>query len=172
MNKVKVVADANGAIISQSPNNPEYGSIRVEQNAVTLGRWANVSNRTAWIQGTIEALNQAVKHYKLKAGSELDGKIVIKEQFMPFYEGQAAKTYGDSGFPCLLDGAEIYRQAYYTTDMNDQDELIMHNNQQDYRQQNSTNQENSKIVAATETEAFDVEEYDLDAEPAEVVFEL
>ena len=99
MNKVKVIADANGSIITQNQNNPEYGYIRVEQGAVNLGRWANVENRVAFIQGTMENLSTAVSLMGLKANKELDGKIVIKEQFTPFYEGQARKTYGDSVSP-------------------------------------------------------------------------
>ena len=172
MNKVKVIADANGSIITQNQNNPEYGYIRVEQGAVSLGRWANVENRVAFIQGTMENLSTAVNLMGLKANKELDGKIVIKEQFMPFYEGQTCKTYGDSGFPCLQDGAEIYRQTYYTTDLNDSDVRIEHNNQEDYREHRATTTSNSEIVAATSKEAFDVEDLDVTAEVEEEIFEL
>ena len=34
--KIKVVADQQGSIISISPNNPEWGSIRIEQRTVSF----------------------------------------------------------------------------------------------------------------------------------------
>ena len=172
MNTVNVIADANGAIISQSKNNPEYGSIRVEQNAVTFGRWVNLSKRVAFIQGTMEALQAAVSQLNLTTGSTIPGRIVIKEQFTPFYEGQSPKTFGDSGFPCLLDGAEIYRQTYFTNSNEDQDELIQHNNVADYREHLASLENNSKMIAAEVEEAFDVEELSVEAELSEEIFEL
>lgn len=172
MNTVKVVADANGAIIMQSKNNPEYGSIRVEQNAVKFGRWVNLERRVAFIQGTMEALQTAVKELNLKADSTIEGRIIVKEQFTPFYEGQSPKTFGDSGFPCLLDGAEIYRQTYFTTDSHDVDEFITHNNTEDYRNHMASTESNNKMIAAEVEEAFDVEDLNANIELGEEIFEL
>ena len=82
MNKVTVAADKNGNVIGISPNNPEYGWIRVEQNARVINDrgWLRNSKRSALIKGKVEDL--VASNYK--EGEEITGKIIVIESHDPF----------------------------------------------------------------------------------------
>ena len=56
--KVTVVADDNGNVIRQSQNNPDYGYVRVTQDAVQYGvnGWVNRKSRSALILGLMDDL--------------------------------------------------------------------------------------------------------------------
>lgn len=152
--KVKVIADKYGSIISVSPNNPEYGYIRVEQvaNVINSEGWLRKTRRTALIKGTIKDLEDA----KFEKGQELPGKIVVIESFKPFYAqnpDRDLKIAGDSGVVCRVDDQPIYRQTFYTPDENAKDELIMHNNGDEIREVNAATRALS-ILSPREEEAL------------------
>lgn len=126
---VMIMADVTGAVIGVSNNNPEFGYIRVQQVARTIGKggWFRFSKRSALLKGTMEDLKAA----NFKDGDILPGQIVIKESLTPFYAEDSdkhIKRAGDGGPVCTLDDQPIYRDSIYTTNMNDEDELIEHNN--------------------------------------------
>ncbi len=134
MGKVTVVADKNGNLISVSPNNPEYGWIFVEQTIpqYSQGWLRNVTLKTR-IMGKVKDFTEG-GYFK---GQTLPGKIVVKESFQPFNTenpDSTLKIAGDTGIPCRFDDQPIYRQTFYTTNVNDQDELIMHNNTEEIRE--------------------------------------
>ena len=60
-NKVKVVSDSNGNVINVSEKSPEYGYVRVEQNATTIGNngWLRLTKRSSLIKGKVEDLVKA-----------------------------------------------------------------------------------------------------------------
>lgn len=133
-NPVIVVADPTGAVIGISDNNPEYGYIRVQQvsRKISKGGWFNWTKKSALLKGKIEDLREA----KFEEGDILPGKIVIKESLEPFYADDPdkhLKKAGDSGVVCTLDDQPIYRESIYTTNMDDEDELIEHNNSDDIK---------------------------------------
>ena len=133
--KVKVTADQHGNIIGVYKNNPEYGYVRVEQEMTVINQqgWLRKTKRSGFIKGEVEMLQQ-VKFYE---GQELPGKIVVKESHEPFNQenpDQNLKIAGDTGVICRVDDTPIYRESYYTTDTNAQDELISHNNTDEIRQ--------------------------------------
>jgi hypothetical protein len=135
MNKVTVTADQNGNIIGVSQNNPEYGYVRVEQNVTQIDQrgWLKNVKRSTLIKGTVADLTAS----KLKAGSEIPGKIVVIESLTPFNQENPErdlKIAGDSGIVCRIDDQPIYRQTFYTPDVNASDELIMHNNTDEIRE--------------------------------------
>ena len=103
---VKVVAHPEtGAIITPSTKNPEWGTFRVDAENVSMENGIlNLSKRSAFIRGKIEQLNQL----GLKAGQTLPGKIVKKESFEPFYEGQQAKINPSNGETVLTNGRPSY----------------------------------------------------------------
>ena len=83
MSKVRVIADKNGNVINVSQNNPEYGSIRVEQEVAIINNtgWVKNVRRVAFINGKVEDL--ASLNYT--ADQEIKGKIeetiqTIKDQ--------------------------------------------------------------------------------------------
>lgn len=161
---VKVVADENGMIIRQSKNNPDYGYVVLNQartsiqsnptNIKNVG-WVKTQNVSTLIKGTMEEL----KLFGFKKDTVLPGKIVIKESTTPFSEenpDQHLKIAGSTGIVCCVDGEPIYRVTYYTTDLNEQDEYVQHDNVDAIRQANSSSLEQS--VNNTELEEMEEEE--------------
>jgi hypothetical protein len=134
-NKVTVTADQNGNIIGVSQNNPEYGYVRVEQNVTQIDQrgWLKNVKRSTLIKGTVADLTAS----GFKAGTQLPGKIVVIESLTPFNTDNPErdlKIAGDSGIICRIDDQPIYRQTFYTPDVNAGDELIMHNNTDEIRE--------------------------------------
>jgi hypothetical protein len=135
MNKVTVAADKNGNVIGVSPNNPEYGWIRVEQNARVISDrgWLRNSKRSALIKGKVEDL--VASNYK--EGEEITGKIIVIESHDPFNPenpDRDIKLAGDTGVICRVDDQPIYRQTFFTPNINAQDELIMHTNTEEIKE--------------------------------------
>jgi hypothetical protein len=135
MSKVVVTADTNGNVIGISKNNPEYGYVRVEQNVTQVNDrgWLRNVKRSALIKGKVNDLVEA----GLTAGKELNGKIIVVESFQPFNPenpDRDLKIAGDTGIICRVDDEPIYRQTFYTTNVNAVDELIMHTNAEEIRE--------------------------------------
>ena len=125
MSKVRVVADKKGNIIGQSTNNPEYGYIRVQQQTIQINDqgWLKSVRRSALIKGKMEDLISA----DYKEGSEIPGKIIVVESLVPFNElnpDRDLKIAGDTGIICRIDDEPIYRQTFYTANINAFDEFI------------------------------------------------
>jgi len=138
---VKVVADKLGNIIGMSQNNPEYGFVRVEQNVMVINHqgWLRNAKRYALIKGKVKDLLDA----EFKDGLELPGKIVVHESLRPFNldnPERDLKIAGETGIICRVDDQPIYRQTFYTTNMNATDELIDHDE--------SCRQEIKEVLAA------------------------
>jgi hypothetical protein len=135
MSKVVVTADGNGNVIGVSQNNPEYGYIRVEQNAIQINDegWLRRSKRSALIKGKVEDL----KYCDYKPGQELSGKIIVVESLIPFNPNNPDKDLklaGETGIVCRLEDEPIYRQTFYTTNENAYDEFIMHTNSDEIKE--------------------------------------
>lgn len=133
--KVRVTADKHGNVISVSPNNPEYGWIRVEQTATQINDrgWLRNAKRSAFIKGKVEDL----KASSYKEGTEINGKIVVIESLIPFDSNNPErdlKIAGDTGVICRIDDQPIYRQSFFTTNLNAYDELITHTNTDEIRE--------------------------------------
>ena len=135
MSKVVVSADQNGNVIGVSKNNPEYGYVRVEQTTTQINEqgWLKNVKRSALIKGLVQDLVEA----GFREGKEMQGKIVVRESLIPFNPenpDRDLKIAGDTGVICRIDDQPIYRQAFYTTNDNAQDQLIMHNNTNEIRE--------------------------------------
>lgn len=150
--KVKVTSDQDGNVINVSKN-PEFGYIRVEQRAPIINQdgWLRISKRSCLIHGKIDDLVEA----GYSKDQELPGRIVVKESFDPFNNvnpDRDIKMAGDTGVICRVDDQPIYRQTFYTTDSNAQDELIAHTNTDEIREvleaQRQMSNLTSKLAAA------------------------
>lgn len=135
MGKVVVTADKNGNVIGVSENNPEYGYVRVEQTGSFINDqgWLRVSRRSALIKGLVKDLVET----GFTEGQELEGKIIVVESLNPFNAenpDRDLKIAGETGVVCRIDDQPIYRQSFYTTNPNNQDQLIMHNNGDEIRE--------------------------------------
>lgn len=133
MSKVKVFADEFGSVVFISPNNPEYGYIRVEQDCPVFNSkgWFDFKKRCAIIPGRTQDLKRAVESNFFVAGKELPGKIVVREQLEPLMESNpdfGLKRAGNNGPVLLFEDQMIYRRAFYTENMNETDVLIQHTN--------------------------------------------
>jgi hypothetical protein len=133
-NTVKVVTCRNESseLIGISPNNSDYGFIRIESTdmaQIGAGGWINTNKRSTLIKGKISDLTSWVKSNSIKVGTEFAGKIVVKEQAgTPFYEGQQPKRAGADGEILHKDGMPIFRQTEFTLDMTAHDVLVKHDN--------------------------------------------
>jgi hypothetical protein len=146
-NFVNVVTDDMGNLIIPSSNNEEYGYIRVEQKAGTINSegWAKVSKRSAIIKGKIEDLKQ----FGFQKDKSIPGKIIIKESFVPFNiinPERDLKYAGNTGIVCRVDDQPIYRQSFFTTDLNQTDDLIAHNNSDEIREAQVTSKSMSSLI--------------------------
>lgn len=125
MNFVTVASDSLQNVINVSEN-PEYGFIRVVQKLPKfVNGWIKFEVRSALIHGTIEDL----KMLDYRKDQVLQGKIVVKESLKPFNEknpDRNLKIAGKTGVILRVDDQPIYRQTFYTTNMDEKDELIQH----------------------------------------------
>lgn len=146
MSKVVVTADINGNIIGVSQNNPEYGYVRVEQVARTINDegWLRISKRSALIKGKVEDLEEV----NFTEGQELPGQIIVVESLQAFNEenpDRDLKIAGDTGVICRVDDQPIYRQTFYTSNKEAQDQLIMHSNKQEIKEVQAANSSISSL---------------------------
>ena len=143
--KVKVTADELGNVITPTAN-PEIGYIKLEQKSnIINGNWIKNQRKTCLIFGKFEELQD----FGFKKDDELDGNIIIEESFIPFNENNAEKEMkmaGSTGIPCLLDGQPIYRRQRYTTNLNETDILIQHNNTAQIKEAIEANKELNLIL--------------------------
>lgn len=119
-NQVKVTAK-EGQVVIASENKPEYGYIRVEaKNTSMENGWIQEQTRSALIRGKVESL----KSLGFKEGSTMFGKIYVKESFTPFSPNQKPKINPSTGEIVTNNGSPVYRESYFTSDMNKADELL------------------------------------------------
>lgn len=119
-NNVKVTAK-EGKIFIASTKNPEFGYFRVESSNTSMENgWIQTSTRSALIRGKMADLTKL----NLKEGQELAGKIIIKESNTPSYDGQPSKINPSTGEEMTHNGNPVYRESFFTTDANAQDELL------------------------------------------------
>lgn len=129
MSKVRVIGDDKGNVINISQNNPEYGYIRVQQETIQVNErgWLKAVTRSALLKGKVEDLEKA--GYTIN--TVLPGKIIVVESLTPFNQQNPEKNMkiaGSTGVVCRIDDQPIYRETFYTTNVNAYDEFISHNN--------------------------------------------
>ena len=129
MEKVVVVGDDKNNIIIQSSNNPQYGGIRVLQ--VTRQKDSKGFLKTIKRYAFINALMEELLKLNCKVGQEIDGKIVIIESLIPFNTedpDKHLKVAGSTGVVFTLNNQPIYKKTYFTQEMDEKDQFIMHDN--------------------------------------------
>lgn len=110
-----------GSVITKNENKPEFGTIRVDQEFVSMEKgFVNISKRSAFLAGKYEGL-QALG---LSEGETLPGQIIRKESFTPMFEGQSAKINPSTNEKVLINGKETYFQDEYTEDASAKDVLL------------------------------------------------
>lgn len=127
--KVKVTANEKGEVVVPSPNNPQFGYVRVQQERAVTDEngWIRVKVLTALVPGTVSDLNKL----GWVNGQLVSGNIVIREQLMPFNKRNPErdlKVAGDTGIVCKVGDQPIYRNTFYTTNLTVEDTVIAHTN--------------------------------------------
>lgn len=128
-NQVVVKADDHGNVVGVSKNNPEYGYVKIQQSTVQINDqgWLRPVVRTALIKGKVEDLVNC----NFQPDQILPGKIIVRESLVPFNQDNPdrdLKIAGDTGIVCRVNDEPIYRQTFYTQNVNAVDEFIMHTN--------------------------------------------
>lgn len=119
---VKVTAK-DGQVVIASENKPEFGYVRVEQITTSFdGGWANRRKKSALIRGKVDELKQ----FGWKEGQALPGHIVTVESTVEPYPGADPKINPQTGEILTHNGEAIYRESFYTTNMQKVDELLQH----------------------------------------------
>lgn len=116
-----------GLVITENTNNKDWGTVRLEQTTfIPSGHIVNKSTRVAFITGAKEVLEAM----ELKADGDypIVGKLVVREQTKPFFQGQDPKLVPNTDVICKSEGQPIYRQTDFTSNMNEQDVLVLHDN--------------------------------------------
>lgn len=118
---VKVVAHPEtGAVITQNVNKPEFGTLRLDSENVSMsGGYLNKNRRTAFVGGNYEEF----KSLGLRAGQVMPGLIQKQESFSPFYEGQSPKINPTTQEVIFKNGKEVYLQFEYIADSNAADSI-------------------------------------------------
>ena len=107
-----------GAVITVSTNKPEYGTIRLDEESIQFqNNFMNKSRRSVFIRGKVADLESL----GYKANQALAGKIIKRESFEPFYEGQEPKMNPTTGDIVLKDNKPVYLEFIYTLDAKAQD---------------------------------------------------
>lgn len=111
-------------VIVISEKNTEFGSIMLEEVAFTNSAgFLNKQKRVAFLRSDLATLKDYVASLGLKAGSPVEGKIVVEESITPFFEGQTPKVNPTSGAVITSNGNAIYRNSYLGT-IGDVDKLL------------------------------------------------
>src|SRR5688572_19186444 len=105
------------------------GSIMLEQNTATLnGSFLNNRRRVAFISGPIEALQTLLTSKKLEAGSQVPGKIIVKESIYPMWEGQTPKmnpqTKEKIGVTVGMKFYPVYMKMFFTENLEAKDTMV------------------------------------------------
>jgi len=108
-------------------NNKEWCSVRVESSVLENdeGFWT-MKTRVAKIRLQVELAETLEAKGLLKDGKELPvkGKIIIRESFEPFYEGQEPKMNPKTMSMICFMNQPVFRQSIFTSNMDDRDMFI------------------------------------------------
>ena len=175
--KVTIVQDELGNVIRISKNNPDYGHVRLTQDAVTYTAtgWVKKQSRSTLLHGEVEDL-KAVNIQKKKT---LPGCIYIVEQFEGFSTDNPDRDLKVAGLTgIILKGtntvtgevdAPIYRKSFYDVTGTMEDVLVPHTNGQEIREANSDKTMNAmKQNITDESMIKDENQIDLEDAIAEV----
>jgi hypothetical protein len=133
--KVLVVADATGAVINVSENNPEYGYVKLQQAKTVVDD--NGFLRRTVLTSLIQAPVDILKEMNYYGGQILPGTLVIEESLAPFNKKNPErdlKIAGKTGIVCRLDDQPIYRRVRYSENPDAINKTIQHTNVEELRE--------------------------------------
>ena len=176
---VDIMPDEHGNKIRVSTNNPEFGYIRLQQSATTIGtnNWLKTNSRSTLVHGKVEELEQSFSNM-----DSIPGQLIIREQITAFNSenpDRDLKMAGQTGIICKAVDTEtgevvpIYRKTFFDPTMNMTDTLVAHINSDEIREANGFEakevKSETKSTRRNKKEETPVEE--TVAEPQEVELE-
>ena len=144
--KVLVVADATGAVINVSENNPEYGYVKLQQAKTVVDD--NGFLRRTVLTSLILAPSDILKEMNYYGGQILPGTLVIEESLTPFNKKtpeRDLKIAGKTGIVCRLDDQPIYRRVRYSESPDAVNKTIQHTNVEELREAYNAQKASSAI---------------------------
>jgi hypothetical protein len=144
--KVLVVADATGAVINVSENNPEYGYVKLQQAKTVVDD--NGFLRRTVLTSLILAPLDILKEMNYYGGQILPGTLVIEESLTPFNKKtpeRDLKIAGKTGIVCRLDDQPIYRRVRYSESPDAVNKTIQHTNVEELREAYNAQKASSAI---------------------------
>jgi hypothetical protein len=144
--KVLVVADATGAVINVSDNNPEYGYVKLQQAKTVVDD--NGFLRRTVLTSLILAPLDILKEMNYYGGQILPGTLVIEESLAPFNKKtpeRDLKIAGKTGIVCRLDDQPIYRRVRYSESPDAVNKTIQHTNVEELREAYNAQKASSAI---------------------------
>lgn len=111
-------------IFVQSKNNEDSVSLMftAEEKASLFGdKYAADRTRVAFKMGNLDTMRNLVQENNLKVGSEVAGKIIVKESITPFYHDQQPKINPTTDAIINSGGQPVYRKSFLA--MNDSEEI-------------------------------------------------
>ena len=133
-NKVRVTANEHGEVVNVSANNPKYGFIRVTQERAMTddNGFLRVRSLSALIPGEVEMLRKL----GWVNGQYVSGKIVVREQLVPFNKTNPEKDIkiaGDTKIVCKVGDQPIYRNTVFSFTLTTPDVLLAHTNTEEIK---------------------------------------
>lgn len=125
---VTVEANPEGDVITKSPNNPDWGWIRVIQNRHLFDETSGILKIvfcSALVQGRLKDLRKL----RWKNGQILPGKIIYKDSLEPYRKVDSHRDFkiaGKTGIVCSINGNPIYRKYFYSANPEAQDTHLNH----------------------------------------------
>jgi hypothetical protein len=144
--KFLVVADATGAVINVSENNPEYGYVKLQQAKTVVDD--NGFLRRTVLTSLILAPLDILKEMNYYGGQILPGTLVIEESLAPFNKKtpeRDLKIAGKTGIVCRLDDQPIYRRVRYSESPDAVNKTIQHTNVEELREAYNAQKASSAI---------------------------
>ena len=125
---VVVEANQNNEVITKSPNNPDWGWIRVVQNRHIFDETSGILKIvfcSALVQGRLKDLRKL----RWINGQVLPGKIIYKDSLEPYRKIDSYRDFkiaGKTGIVCSINGEPIYRKYFYSANPDARDIHINH----------------------------------------------
>ncbi len=114
-------------VLTANPNKDGWSTVRVEQSTPRMnGRILTIDKKVAFITGPTALYEQL--NLQPNGDFPVPGKLVVKEQLTPFYEGQQPKIATGTDVPCKVEGSPIFREVSFTENLLENDVYVAHDN--------------------------------------------
>ena len=124
---VKAHPETGKVVTRFSPDGSDevYGKVRIDETTLVVkSGFSRFATRSAFI--TVDEETADILDSMIQDGDAypVQGKIVVRESFKPFYDGHEPKRKGKGGDIVTIDGQPVYRETEFVTDMTLEDVMV------------------------------------------------